>query len=129
MEREQRIERVKLNDERLTAMEELNPLLEAVPGTLEEAWGTMKALIEYYTKDWLKDYEELEAGPDGQYGVLSEDGVWNEMGTFYHAMQDIAETATRILAEYEADQGERVSPGGRLVVARGSSASLKSRGE
>ena len=101
-------ERIISNDERLAHFVEANDRWEEVPERLAEDWETMAQLIAYYESVWREDVRDF---PEAQYGVLSEDGVWNEMGRFYQSMKEIADTAARIVREYERDNDPEVDPG------------------
>lgn len=91
-------ERVVLNDARLARITDANPEWESAAERLAQDWETLRELIAYYESEWGND---MNAYPDAAYGVLSEDGVWNEMGRFYHSVKEIAETSARIVREYE----------------------------
>lgn len=97
----EQIARIEKNNERLNRITDFNEKNENVADTFVEAWKTLKPLIEYYESDWSTDLAETDAA----YGVMSEDGVWNEMGNFYEIMKDIAATSARIVAEYEGEAG------------------------
>ncbi|MCT1452795.1 MULTISPECIES: DUF4298 domain-containing protein [unclassified Corynebacterium] len=101
-------ERIIANDGRLSHFVEANDRWEEIPERLAEDWDSMKKLIAYYESIWRDDVRDF---PEAQFGVLSEDGVWNEMGRFYQSMKEIAETATRIVREYEAENDPEVDPG------------------
>lgn len=101
-------ERIFDNDARLEHFTEANDRWEEIPERLAEDWDTMAKLIAYYESMWRDDVRDY---PEAQFGVLSEDGVWNEMGRFYQSMKEIAATANRIVAEYEADNDPKVDPG------------------
>lgn len=98
---QERLARVKENDARLREITELNRSLETQTATLETAWAVLAPLLDYYQSDWLDDFTALDGTPDGQYGVLSEDGVWNEIARFYTAICDLQEAVTLIKAAYE----------------------------
>ena len=91
-------ERIPLNDARLARITRTNATLENLPQQLEEAWSELAPLIEYYQTGWSGDMQNY---PDAQFGVLSEDGVWNEMGRFYQVVKEIAAVTARIVREYE----------------------------
>lgn len=97
-----RVARVQENDARLEHITRLNRELEGVGGRLEEAWGQLRPLIAYYEGEWSSDLDALDDHPDGQYGVLSEDGVWNEMTTFISTVEHLHKQTARLLAEFEA---------------------------
>ncbi|EEI26808.1 DUF4298 domain-containing protein [Corynebacterium glucuronolyticum] len=101
----EQMKRIELNNERLNEITAFNAKYEDIGDTFAEAWETLKPLIAYYESQWSTDLAETDAA----YGVMSEDGVWNEMGTFYEIMKDVAATSQRILAEYE---GEDSNEGG-----------------
>lgn len=101
-------ERIKENDARLEHLAEANDRWEEIPERLADDWDAMAKLIAYYESMWRDDVRDY---PEAQFGVLSEDGVWNEMGRFYESMKDIAATAKRIVREYEADNDPKVDPG------------------
>ncbi|WP_297741063.1 DUF4298 domain-containing protein [uncultured Tessaracoccus sp.] len=98
---DQRMERVRENEKRLAAITELNDDLWTVDERLEAAWAALKPLMEYYEGQWREDFKILDGTPDGEYGVFSEDGIWNEMGRFYEATKYIAEVAKRLVDAYE----------------------------
>nr|VDG62922.1 Uncharacterised protein [Streptococcus thermophilus] len=91
-------ERIPLNDARLAHITRANTTFENLPEQLEQAWSELAPLIEYYETGWSGDMQNY---PGAQFGVLSEDGVWNEMGRFYHALKEIAAVSARIVREYE----------------------------
>ena len=93
-------ERIKQADSRLARITRANDTWEEVGDRLEEDWAQLRTLIEYYESQWGADMEQYPLAP---YGVLSEDGVWNEMGRFYEAMKEIRDVSTRIVREYEGD--------------------------
>lgn len=93
--------RIPLNDDRLNHITSANTHWENAAERLQQDWEVLAELIRYYESDWGKDMENY---PDAAFGVLSEDGVWNEMGRFYEAVKDIASTSARIVAEYELDE-------------------------
>ena len=101
-------ERITVNDARLEHFVEANDRWEEVPERLAEDWDAMAKLISYYESIWRDDVRDF---PEAQFGVLSEDGVWNEMGRFYQSMKEIAATAARIVREYEHDNDPEVDPG------------------
>ncbi|GEM_PF-1025190 len=101
-------ERIVVNDGRLEYFVRANDRWEEIPERLIEDWEAMEKLIAYYESIWRDDVRDF---PEAQFGVLSEDGVWNEMGRFYQSMKEIAETATRIVREYEQDNDPEVDPG------------------
>lgn len=101
-------ERIFDNDARLEHFTEANDRWEEIPERLADDWDAMAKLIAYYESMWRDDVRDF---PEAQFGVLSEDGVWNEMGRFYESMKEIAATANRIVAEYEADNDPKVDPG------------------
>lgn len=90
---------IERNNERLNEITAFNSQYEDVADTFVQVWETLKPLIAYYESQWSKDLAETDAA----YGVLSEDGVWNEMGTFYAIMKDVAEKSRTIVAEYEGE--------------------------
>lgn len=92
-------ERIPLHDAHLAHLAHANSRWEDVPERLAQDWQILSKLIYYYESDWRHD---VENHPDAQFGVLSEDGVWNEMGRFYEAVKEIAATAARIVAQYES---------------------------
>lgn len=101
-------ERIKHNDGRLEHMAEANDRWEEAAERLAEDWATLSELISYYESDWRDDVENF---PGAEFGVLSEDGVWNEMGRFYQHVKAIAETSAEIVREYEASGDHEVDPG------------------
>lgn len=94
-------ERISLNDARLTHITNANEDWDGAAQCLREDWAQLKPLIEYYESGWRED---VEKHPDAMYGVLSEDGVWNEMGRFYGNVKAIAAAAEQILREYEGGE-------------------------
>lgn len=101
-------DRIVENDSRLEHLAEAIDRWEEIPERLSEDWDAMAKLIAYYESMWRDDVRDY---PEAHFGVLSEDGVWNEMGRFYESMKDIASTAARIVREYEADNDPEVDPG------------------
>lgn len=101
-------DRIIENDSRLEHLAEANDRWEEIPERLSEDWDAMAKLIAYYESMWRDDVRDF---PEAPFGVLSEDGVWNEMGRFYESMKEIALTANRIVREYEADNDPDVDPG------------------
>lgn len=95
------VDRAREHDERLSRLYEVDKKLAEIPKFLDEAWAEWRELIRYYETQWRRDLEALDGTPQGELGVLSEDGVWNEMGEFYEAMKDIKAEANRIVALYE----------------------------
>lgn len=93
-----RITRIEAADHLLEKATAANVDREGLAETLGRDWADMSQLIAYYQGEWRND---LEALPDAAYGVLSEDGIWNEMGTFYDQIREIHETTSRIIADYE----------------------------
>ena len=93
--------RARQQDGRLTRLYEVDKKLMDVPELLEYAWAEWREMIEYYETKWRHDLAELDGTPQGELGVLSEDGVWNEMGEFYEAMKAIEQIAAQIVAQYE----------------------------
>lgn len=98
----ERLDRVKLNNERLERITALNDDLWTVDERLEAAWATLEPLMDYYQEHWQEDLAALDGTPDGECGLFSEDGVWNEMGRFYSATKYIAQVAARLVEAYEA---------------------------
>ena len=96
--------RARQQDARLSRLYEIDKRLSEVPELLEQAWEEWREMIEYYETKWRHDLAELDGTPQGALGVLSEDGVWNEMGEFYETMKAIKESATKIVAAYERNQ-------------------------
>lgn len=94
-------ERIKQADSRLKHITSANDRLEAVGEQMTEDWAQLSKLIEYYESQWGVDMERY---PHAHYGVLSEDGVWNEMGRFYEALKEIRDVSTRIVREYEGEE-------------------------
>ena len=98
-ERQERIERIRMNEERLDT---IRAAAMALGGSLERFAGlqdTLAALDAYYgSPEWFADKESQEAGElpaDLKCGVLSEDAV-------YDLLTDVAELRrmmTRILQE------------------------------
>lgn len=103
-------ERIVVNDGRLEHFVEANDRWEEIPERLREDWASMDKLIAYYESVWRDDVRDF---PEAPFGVLSEDGVWNEMGRFYQSMKEIAETSARIVREYERDNDPEVDPGAK----------------
>lgn len=101
-------DRIVENDSRLEHFSDANDRWEEVPERLAEDWDSMAKLIAYYESMWRDDVRDF---PEAPFGVLSEDGVWNEMGRFYESVKEIALTADRIVREYEADNDPEVDPG------------------
>lgn len=101
-------DRIVENDSRLEHFADANDRWEEVPERLAEDWDSMAKLIAYYESMWRDDVRDF---PEAPFGVLSEDGVWNEMGRFYESVKEIALTADRIVREYEADNDPEVDPG------------------
>ncbi len=101
MSDETRALRVQHNDRILTQVTEVNDKLQQVPAILEDVWPQLQDLLRYYTTQWQGDFEALENDPRGMYGVLSEDGVFNEIGRFYDTMIILRETVAKIVDEYE----------------------------
>lgn len=93
--------RAREQDARLSRLYDVDAKLAEIPELLDAAWAEWRELIGYYETLWRHDLEELDATPQGELGVLSEDGVWNEMGEFYEAMKAIEQTAAQIVAQYE----------------------------
>lgn len=93
-------ERIHTNNARLERIAGTNERLSHVADQLREGWETLAPLIAYYEDQWQADFAEFG---DAQVGLFSEDGVWNEMGTFYHAVKEISEVAHAIVAEYEKE--------------------------
>lgn len=98
---DERMARVRDNEQRLFKITELNDDLWTVDERLEAAWTALEPLMEYYEGQWREDFELLEGTPDGEYGIFSEDGIWNEMGRFYQAAKHIAEVSKRLVDAYE----------------------------
>lgn len=96
-------ERIKQADARLRHITTTNEKWEAAGEQLAEDWASLRLLIEYYESQWGEDMEKF---PRASYGVLSEDGVWNEMGRFYEALKEIRDVSTRIVREYEGEEAE-----------------------
>ena len=93
--------RAREQDARLSRLYDVDAKLAEIPELLDAAWAEWRELIEYYETHWRHDLEELDGTPQGELGVLSEDGVWNEMGEFYETMKAIEQTASRIVTQYE----------------------------
>ncbi|PFG28153.1 Uncharacterised protein [Corynebacterium renale] len=91
-------ERVQANNARLERITDTNARLALVADQLRDGWQTLAPLIEYYETQWQDDFHTFSDEP---VGLFSEDGVWNEMGSFYHAVKEIAEVAGEIVKEYE----------------------------
>lgn len=70
--------RAREQDARLSRLYDVDAKLAEIPELLDAAWA---------------EWREL--------GVLSEDGVWNEMGEFYETMKAIEQAASRIVTQYE----------------------------
>lgn len=96
--------RAREQDARLSRLYDVDAKLAEIPDLLDAAWAEWRELIGYYETLWRRDLEELDGTPQGELGVLSEDGVWNEMGEFYWTMKAIKESATKIVAAYERNQ-------------------------
>ncbi len=96
-------ERIKQADSRLRHITTVNEKWEAAGEQLAQDWASLRLLIEYYESQWGEDMEKFPRAP---YGVLSEDGVWNEMGRFYEALKEIRDVSTRIVHEYEGEETE-----------------------
>lgn len=95
----EQMKRIQVNDERLTQITRFNNAHENFSEELARAWDTLKPLIAYYEGQWSRDLAETDAA----YGVLSEDGVWNEMGNFYELVKELSQVSTRIIEEYEGE--------------------------
>ena len=95
----EQMKRIQVNDERLTQITRFNNAHENFPEDLAQAWDTLKPLIAYSEGQWSRDLAETDAA----YGVLSEDGVWNEMGNFYDLLKELSQVSTRIIEEYEGE--------------------------
>ena len=93
--------RAREQDARLRRLYDVDAKLGAIPELLDAAWAEWRELIGYYETLWRHDLEELDGTPQGELGVLSEDGVWNEMGEFYETMKAIEQTAAQNVAQYE----------------------------
>lgn len=98
-ERETRLTRIKLNDELLRVVTVFNGAPDA--SRLRQTWDALRPLVEYYTTEWLQDFEDLGDDPDAQFGVLSEDGVWNEMVRFREYVVALRDECNGVLREYE----------------------------
>ena len=98
---DERMARVRDNEQRLSTITELNDDLWTVDERLEAAWAALEPLMAYYEGQWREDFELLDGTPDGEYGIFSEDGIWNEMGRFYQAAKHIAEVSKRLVDAYE----------------------------
>ncbi|PMC65465.1 DUF4298 domain-containing protein [Corynebacterium tuscaniense] len=96
-------EHIKQADSRLRHITTVNEKWEAAGEQLAQDWASLRLLIEYYESQWGEDMERFPRAP---YGVLSEDGVWNEMGRFYEALKEIRDVSTRIVHEYEGEETE-----------------------
>lgn len=101
-------ERIKQGNSRLEHLTGANDRWEDAAEHLAEDWEVLKLLIAYYETEWRDDVENY---PEAPYGVLSEDGVWNEMGRFYESLKAIRDAATRIVREYESSGDPEVDPG------------------
>lgn len=100
---EERLQRVAHFDHLLEQASQAVTRLEPVSEQLETCWQDMSAVLDYYESHWMADFEALEKDPRAAYWVLSEDGAWNEFGRFYEMIQDVAETAQKILEAYRRD--------------------------
>ena len=96
-----RLSRIKENDLRLNAVTLFNAKYAGSPEAIQQAWDTLRPLMQYYQRSWREDVDAGIETEDMMFGVLSEDGVWNEMGSFYSLMKDLQELTTRVVSEYE----------------------------
>lgn len=68
------LERVQKMDARMQELEKDRDYLNEVFENLKKIHNRKTELEAYYGNNWSDDLDE---NPDAQYGILSEDGLWN----------------------------------------------------
>lgn len=69
-----KLQHIQKMDEMMKNLENDKIFLENFYNKLSEISNRKKILENYYYNDWQADYEDF---PHEQYGILSEDGLWN----------------------------------------------------
>lgn len=101
LERDARIERAQDKNEHLARVVALNDRLDGLANDLATNWDDVSELIEYYAQEWRDDADALGGTPGGDLEVFAPDRLPAELRRYYAALQSVAETATRIVTEFE----------------------------
>lgn len=80
------IETIKKMDALMTTLEKNIEEIRLMKKRLKEIANTETLLEEYYETKWLDDHERY---PDEQYGILSEDGLFNVFHDVLEARKEL----------------------------------------
>ena len=89
------------NDQRLKQVEKDIAKLQEAPAQIKELGAQMGKLMQYYYGPWRDDREELDKAGKGQYGVLSEDAIWDQMSDYRGALEDLLHEVETALKDYK----------------------------
>lgn len=89
------------NDKLLKQVSRQIQSLQELPEKVSGLSTQMSKLMKYYYGPWRDDREELEKAGKGQFGVLSEDAIWDQMGSYRQVLEDLNDAVGKALEEYE----------------------------
>ena len=96
---EERVERIKKMEEKLDKVTPKVNVFEESLNNLNSVFEDIKALSEYYKKEWKEDYEADEQGKipkDLKRGVLSQDTLFDLLGKINGFEKEINELNNKI---------------------------------
>ena len=96
---DERVERIKKMEEKLDKVTPKINNFEKSLNELNSAFDDIKALSDYYSKEWKEDYEADEQGKIPKYlkrGVLSQDTLYDLLGKLSEMKEDITELNNKI---------------------------------
>ena len=96
---DERVERIKQMEEKLDKVTPKINNFEKALNDLNSAFDDIKALSDYYNKDWKADYEADEEGKipkDLKRGVLSQDTLYDLFGKLSEMKEDITQLNNKI---------------------------------